>query len=65
MYRGTSKLFKVVYSPEKQYAIWHADAPSWPTWNETGRYGTEIECWDYIEAREGIQGYILQLPNSY
>ncbi len=64
MYRGSSKYFKVVYSRDQEYAIWFAEAPSWPTWVETGRYGTENECWDFIEAREGTRGYLFNFNSG-
>jgi len=64
MYRGTSKLFRVVYGSEDKYSVWHAEAPTWPTWIDTGRYGTEDECWDFVEAREGHNGYIFQLSGN-
>ena len=63
MYRGPSKHFKVVYSHEKQYAIWHAEAAIRLTWQETGRYGSERECWDFVETREGNQGHIFRFPD--
>jgi len=64
VYRGPSKLFKVVSSPEKQFAIWHVEAPVHLNWQETGRYGSESECWEHLEACEGEQGYIFRLPDQ-
>jgi len=64
MYRGTSKFFRVVHGSEDNYSVWHAEAPTWPTWTDTGRYGTEDECWDFVEAREGQDGYIFQLSGN-
>ncbi len=63
MYRGPSKRFKVVFCPKEQYAIWHAEAPNRLTWQETGRYGSERECWDYVETHEGDQGFIFRFPD--
>ena len=59
MYRGSSKYFKVVRRPEDRYAIWHADARVWGRWRETGRYGSEDECWNYLERYEGESGFLL------
>ena len=63
MYRGSSKYFKVVRGPEKQIAIWHAEAPIHLSWRETDRYGSERECWEYVEALEGSQGYLFRFPD--
>lgn len=60
MYRGPSQFYKVVQSKQDQYAVWHADAFLVWEWRDTGCYGSENECWDYIEDQEGEQGLILQ-----
>lgn len=62
MYRGPSRYYKVVYNREKHFAVWHADAPLRTSWLDTGRYGSEVECWDYIDSREGAQGYLFSFP---
>jgi len=64
MYRGSSKYFKVVYNSEKQFSIWHAEAPKWPTWKDTGRFGSENECWDFIETRQDPQGFLFRFPSG-
>ena len=61
MYRGSSKQFKVMYLPDKKYAIWHADAPETRRWENTGHTGSELECWDYVEAVEETTGFIFCL----
>jgi uncharacterized protein YbdZ (MbtH family) len=65
MYRGPSRYYKVVYSRKKQFAVWHADAPLRTSWQDTGHYGTEIDCWDYVDSREGAQGFLFYFPNAY
>ena len=64
MYRGPSRYYKVVYSRKKQFAVWHADAPLRTSWHDTGRYGSEIECWDYVDSRDGAQGFLFYFPNA-
>lgn len=59
MYRGSYPWFKVVHRNNSEYAVWHAEAEVATEWQETGRYGTVDECWDYIEGEEGPQGYLL------
>jgi len=63
MYRGKGKLYKVVYRPDEQYAIWYEDAPRYQNWQETGTTGTESECWDYVEAVEDSMGYLVRFPD--
>jgi uncharacterized protein YbdZ (MbtH family) len=64
MYRGPSRYFKVVCSPEQHLSVWHAEALVPGLWRETERYGTVDECWNFIEERHGEQGYVFQLNNS-
>lgn len=61
MYRGLSKLFKVVRSPDSQYDVWHADAKVGDGWQDTGDTGTVNECWDYIEEHDGQRGFLFNL----
>ena len=63
MYRGLSTLFKVVQRDEDEYAVWHAEALVLREWNETGRFGSGDECWDYIEAKEGSLGYLFTIDD--
>ena len=64
VYRGPSKKFKVVICPEQQFAVWHAEAPAHFNWQETGRIGSERECWDYVENHEAILGYIFRFSDQ-
>lgn len=60
MYRGPSRYFKVVRSYENHFAVWHADAIVMKSWQETGRYGSLNDCWDFIESCEGQRGYLFK-----
>ena len=62
MYRGSARYFKVVSDPDGHYAVWFADAPRHKPWSETGRYGSEDDCWDYVESAESSEGYVFQFP---
>jgi len=63
MYRGSYPWFKVVHRNKSEYAVWHAEAQVLTEWQETGRYGSVDDCWDYIEAKEGPLGYLLKIDN--
>lgn len=65
MYRGPSRYYKVVVrSHDNRFSVWHADAPIMRSWFETGCYGSENECWDYIEERDGSQGFWFNFPGG-
>jgi uncharacterized protein YbdZ (MbtH family) len=60
MYRGLSTLFKVVRSEKEELAVWHAEAKLVSDWRDTGLFGTVDECWDYVESKEGSEGYLFR-----
>ena len=64
MYRGSVPWFKVVQNSFREYAVWHAEAHDFQGWQETGQFGTESECWDYIESAEGTEGFLFLLPDG-
>lgn len=57
MYRGPERHFKVMKNPEGLFAVWFADASQEDPWQETGHFGSEDQCWDYVESSEGSEGY--------
>ena len=63
MYRGSVPWFKVVRNISDDYAVWHADAEIASGWQETGRFGTADQCWDFIEGEEGCGGYLILNSN--
>ncbi len=64
MYRGRSKEFKVVTKADGTFAVWFADAPPQFRWQDTGRYGSENECWDYVESNESSDGFWFQFTSK-
>ena len=60
MFRGLSAHYKVVHKNDEEYAVWHAEAKVVTDWMETGRYGSVNECFDFIEAKEGKQGFLFK-----
>jgi uncharacterized protein YbdZ (MbtH family) len=64
MYRGCSKEFKVVLDQDGHVAVWFADAPPQLHWRDTGRYGAEDHCWDYVEANESSDGFWFQFTGD-
>ena len=60
MYRAAARYFKVVNDPDGRYAVWFADAPPQAPWQDTGHRGSEDECWDYVEAAEESEGFLLR-----
>ncbi len=65
MFRGSSTLFKVVQRNADEYAVWHSEAKVLTEWKETGRFGSVDECWDYIEAKEGSQGFLFRFDDAW
>jgi uncharacterized protein YbdZ (MbtH family) len=59
MNRFPARYFKVVTHPEGDHAVWFADAPRQAPWQDTGHEGSEDECWDYLEAAEISEGFML------
>lgn len=64
MYRAPARYFKVVNHPEGRYAVWFADAPRQEPWQDTGKRGSEDQCWDYVELAESSEGFLLQFRGA-
>jgi uncharacterized protein YbdZ (MbtH family) len=65
MFRGASAWFKVVQKNEDEFAVWHSEAEVQREWSETGRYGSVDDCWDYIETKEGAQGFLFRFDDTW
>ena len=62
MYRGSSPFYKVMINSGKTFHVCHADAPIGDNLHDIGQYGTANECWEFVEAYEGKEGYIFCMP---
>jgi hypothetical protein len=62
MYRGSSPYYKVMIYSGKTFQVCHADAPIGDDLQDIGQYGTADECWEFVEAYEGKEGYIFRMP---
>jgi hypothetical protein len=62
IYRGSSRLFKVVRDSEDILSIWHADAEEDPVWSEVGFRGTAAQCLRFLEDEESANGFLFLFP---
>ena len=62
MYRGSSLFYKVMINSGKTFHVCHADAQIGDNMQDIGQYGTANECWEFVEANEGKEGYISRIP---
>jgi uncharacterized protein YbdZ (MbtH family) len=52
MFRRRFRFFKVVRTEEDEYAIWPANTEDVPGWYETGHFGSEEDCRQYVERKK-------------
>lgn len=60
MYRRPARYYKVVCGGGIQLSVWHAEAETGGRWTETDLFGSENECWDFVEAQENQFGYLFR-----
>jgi uncharacterized protein YbdZ (MbtH family) len=59
VFRRQLRFFRVVRSEEDKYAVWPANAEHLSGWQETGYFGSEEECHQYVEKREQSQSFLV------
>jgi uncharacterized protein YbdZ (MbtH family) len=52
MFRRRLRFFKVVRSEDDEYAVWPVNTEHLPGWHETGHFGNEEDCRQYVEKQE-------------
>jgi uncharacterized protein YbdZ (MbtH family) len=60
MYRRPPRYFKVVYGGGNQLSVWSADAETRGRWSDIDLFGSESECWNFVEEQESRTGYIFR-----
>jgi uncharacterized protein YbdZ (MbtH family) len=62
MYRRPARYFKVVHGGGNQLSVWRADAETDGRWSDIDFFGSESECWNFVEEQESRTGYIFTAP---